>query len=99
VLCSDGVPVELRDSEIAHILQESANPQQAAQQLVDGALKKGGRDNTSAVVVQHQGPPSKGLMASLTRIDTAVIGWIAALAGVALAAAVLIIAWRLHAGH
>ena len=99
VLCSDGVPVELRDSEIAHILESSISPQQAAQQLVDGALKKGGRDNTSAVVVQHEGPPSKGLMASLTRIDPAVIGWIAALAGVALAAAVFIIAWRLHGGH
>ena len=99
VLCSDGVPVELRDSEIAHILESSASPQQAAQQLVDGALQKGGRDNTSAVVVQHEGRPSKSLMASLSRIDTAVIGWIAALAGVVLAAAVLIIAWRLHAGH
>ena len=99
VLCSDGVPVELRDSEIAHILQGSTSPQQAAQQLVDGALKKGGRDNTSAVVVQHEGPPSKGLMASLTRLDTAVLAWIAALAGVVLAAAVVIIAWRLHAGH
>jgi hypothetical protein len=38
-------------------------------------------------------------MASLTRLDTAVIGWIAALAGVVLAAAVLIVAWRLRAGH
>jgi len=99
MLCSDGVPVELRDSEIAHILQRSASPQQAAQQLVDGALKKGGRDNTSVVVVQHEGAPSKGLMASLTRVDTAVIGWIAALAGVVLAAAVVIVAWRLHAGR
>jgi PPM family protein phosphatase len=99
VLCSDGVPVELRDGEIAHILQASANPQQAAQQLVDGALKKGGRDNTSAVVVQHEGPPSTGLLASLSRIDTVVIGWIAALAGVVLAAAVVIVAWRLHGGR
>ena len=99
LLCSDGVPVELRDSEIAHILGESANLQQAAQQLLDGVLKKGGRDNTSVVIVQHEGPPSKGLLSSLARIDTAVIGWIAALAGFVLAAAVLIIAWRLHAGR
>jgi PPM family protein phosphatase len=99
VLCSDGVPVELRDPEIANILQACDDPQQAAQQLLDGALAKGGRDNTSVIVVQHGGRPGAGILARFTRLDTGVVGWIAALVGVALAAAVAILVWRLHAGR
>lgn len=99
MLCSDGVPVELRDSEIAHILAASTNPRQAAQQLLDGALKKGGRDNTSVVVVQHDARPLSRFVGRLTRLDSAVVAWVAALAGVVLAAAVFIIAWQLHHGR
>jgi PPM family protein phosphatase len=99
VLCSDGVPVELRDSEIANILQSAADPQQAAQQVLDAVLAKGGRDNTSVVVVQHDGQPKVGLIGRLARLDSAVVGWIAALAGVVLAAGVAVLVWRLHAGH
>jgi serine/threonine protein phosphatase PrpC len=99
MLCSDGVPLELRDGEIAYILQSSATPQQAAQQLLDGALAKGGRDNTSVIVVQHGTRPVGGLKARLTRLDSAVVGWIAALAGVLLAAAVVVVAWHIRAGR
>jgi PPM family protein phosphatase len=99
MLCSDGIPLELRDGEIAYILQSSATPQQAAQQLLDGALAKGGRDNTSVIVVQHGTRPLGGLKARLTRLDSAVVGWIAALAGVLLAAAVVVVAWRIRAGR
>ncbi len=99
VLCSDGVPVELRDDEIAYILEGSVTPQQAAQQLLNGALEKGGRDNTSVVIVQHGDPPRRGIGARLTRLDSTAIGWIAALAGVVLAAAVAIVAWRLRTGR
>jgi serine/threonine protein phosphatase PrpC len=99
ILCSDGLPLELRDGEIAYILQSSSNPQQAAQTLLDAALAKGGRDNTSVIVVQHGIRPAGGLKARLTRLDSAVVGWIAALAGVLLAAVVVVIAWRLRAGR
>jgi serine/threonine protein phosphatase PrpC len=99
VLCSDGVPVELRDREIANILQSSVDPQQAAQQLLNGALEKGGRDNTSVVVVQHDGRPRIGIATRITKLDTVFVGWIAALIGIVLAAAVAIVVWRLHAGN
>lgn len=99
ILCSDGLPLELRDGEIAYILQSSANPQQAAQKLLEAALAKGGRDNTSVIVVQHGVRPAGGLRVRLARLDSAVVGWIAALAGVLLAAAVVVIAWRLRAGR
>jgi serine/threonine protein phosphatase PrpC len=99
ILCSDGVPVELRDGEIAYILQSSANPQQAAQRILDGALSKGGRDNTSVIVVQHGSRSAGGLQSRLTRLDGAAVGWIAALAGIVLAAAVVVIAWRLRVGR
>ena len=96
MLCSDGLPVELRDSEIAHILEASSTPQQAAQGLLQVALQKGGRDNTSVVVVQHDGRPFGRFIARLTRLEGAKLLWIAALTGVVLAATVLVIAWRLH---
>jgi protein phosphatase len=99
MLCSDGVPVELRDTEIAHILRTSVSPQQAAQQLLDAVLKKGGRDNTSVVVVQHDGKPVGRWLARLAKLDGTAVVWIATLAGIVLAAAVAVVAWRLHLHH
>jgi protein phosphatase len=99
MLCSDGVPVELRDKEIAHILETSTSPQQAAQQLLDAALQKGGRDNTSVVVVQHDGRPVGRWLARLAKLDSTAVVWIAALSGIVLAAAVAVIAWRFHLHH
>jgi protein phosphatase len=94
MLCSDGVPVELRDAEVAQILETSASPQQAAQQLLDAVLHKGGRDNTSVVVVQHDGRAVGRWLARLAKLDSPVVVWIAVLAGIVLAAAVAVIAWR-----
>ena len=99
MLCSDGIPVELRDDEIAVILRASADPQEAVQRLVDATLKKGGRDNTSVEIVQHGGRPRRRLMGRLAKLDSTVVGWIAALAGVILAAAVVVLAWHLKAGR
>jgi serine/threonine protein phosphatase PrpC len=98
ILCSDGIPVELRDSEMASILQSSENPQQAARQLLDGALNKGGRDNASVVVVQYTGKPAAGWVGKLAQLDNAAVGWISVAAGVMLAAVLAIVLWllRLH---
>jgi PPM family protein phosphatase len=112
LLCSDGLPVELRDMEIAAILESSASPDQAAQQLLDGALGRGGRDNTSVIVIQPKGAPGHGLLSQLralarpggwrlngsrlSNLDGAIVGWIGALFGVLLAAAVGIVAWYLR---
>ena len=51
LLCSDGLPRELRDEHIASLLRRLADPQEAARELVDEAKRRGGNDNITAVVV------------------------------------------------
>ena len=51
VVCSDGLSNELDDAEIARIALEHADPQAAADELVAAAVRAGGRDNVSVVVV------------------------------------------------
>ena len=51
VICSDGLSGELDDREIMLIARKYADPQIAADQLVAGAVRAGGRDNVSVVVV------------------------------------------------
>ena len=51
LLCSDGLPRELRDEQIASLLRRFADPQEAAKELVDEAKRRGGNDNITAVVV------------------------------------------------
>ncbi|MBC9955940.1 PP2C family serine/threonine-protein phosphatase [Yimella sp. cx-51] len=49
--CSDGLHGEVEDAEIARVLRGAADPQSAAQRLVDSALEAGGRDNVTVIVV------------------------------------------------
>ena len=51
LLCSDGLPRELSDEEIASLLQRVADPDEAAHQLVEEAKRQGGNDNITVVVV------------------------------------------------
>jgi PPM family protein phosphatase len=51
VVCSDGLSGELADREIMLIARKYADPQIAADQLVSAAVRAGGRDNVSVVVV------------------------------------------------
>ena len=51
VLCSDGLVDEVDDREIADVLAVHASPQAASEALVDVALRHGGRDNVTVVVV------------------------------------------------
>jgi protein phosphatase len=53
LLCSDGLTNEVSEQEIAGALL-SGNCQQASNTLIDLALKRGGRDNVSAVVVRAE---------------------------------------------
>jgi PPM family protein phosphatase len=53
LLCSDGLTLELPEPEIADVLRAMASPQQAASALVGRAVRRGARDNVSAVVVEH----------------------------------------------
>ena len=51
LLCSDGLTTELPDDEIADALAAEPEPQAAAGELVARALRAGGRDNVTVVVV------------------------------------------------
>lgn len=51
VVCSDGLSNELDDPEIMLLVRKYADPQIAADQLVGAAVRAGGRDNVSVVVV------------------------------------------------
>jgi PPM family protein phosphatase len=51
VICSDGLSNELDDREIMLVTREHADPQVAADELVAAAVRAGGRDNVSVVVV------------------------------------------------
>ena len=51
VVCSDGLSNELDDAEILRVAGEHDDPQVAAEELVAAAVRAGGRDNVSVVVV------------------------------------------------
>ena len=51
LVCSDGLNGELSDEQIADILAAEADPQAAVDELIQAALRSGGRDNVTAIVV------------------------------------------------
>jgi protein phosphatase len=55
VLCSDGVTEMIGDDEVAAILADATDPRDAADRLVEAAVRAGGRDNATAVVVDVMG--------------------------------------------
>ncbi|HEV2638067.1 MAG TPA: protein phosphatase 2C domain-containing protein [Actinocrinis sp.] len=67
LICSDGLPLELADSQIAHVLREQPDAGAAARLLVSLAVEAGGRDNVSAVVVDalqiEESDPGPGIAA------------------------------------
>jgi PPM family protein phosphatase len=54
VLCSDGLTNEVGSDEMAAILREVDDPEEAAHRLVDAANENGGADNVTVVVVDVQ---------------------------------------------
>ena len=50
LLCTDGLNGELRDSRIAALLAQET-PEAAADHLIAAALKHGGNDNVTVIVV------------------------------------------------
>ena len=54
LLCSDGLTDMLSDDEIGALLQESGTPEESVELLVHEALKQGGCDNTTVIVVTVQ---------------------------------------------
>jgi serine/threonine protein phosphatase PrpC len=51
LLCSDGLPREVSDAQIASSLRRLADPDEAAKELVSEARARGGNDNITVVVV------------------------------------------------
>jgi PPM family protein phosphatase len=58
LLCSDGLTRELSDAQIAGVLGDAEDAQDAADRLVDLANQAGGEDNITAVVVRHAAKPA-----------------------------------------
>jgi serine/threonine protein phosphatase PrpC len=58
LLCSDGLTRELSRAQIAAILADAEDAQEAAGLLVDLANQAGGEDNITAIVVRHSAKPS-----------------------------------------
>ena len=54
LLCSDGLSNEVEADEMAAVLRTVADPQDAAQRLVDVANEHGGADNITVVIVDVQ---------------------------------------------
>lgn len=51
LLCSDGLSGEVSDQQIVDILTTINNPQDAADALIQAALRSGGRDNVTVIVI------------------------------------------------
>jgi serine/threonine protein phosphatase PrpC len=57
LLCSDGLTRELSDAQIAAALGEHRDPQHAADALVDLAIRAGGGDNVTVIVLRVSAKP------------------------------------------
>ncbi len=64
LLCSDGLTDEVHDQEIARILLDRPDPQDAALALQEAALAAGGRDNVTVLVVEAVELPKPAAPAS-----------------------------------
>jgi serine/threonine protein phosphatase PrpC len=80
LLCSDGLPREVGDDLIASLLQRFADPQEAAKELVDEAMRRGGNDNITVVVVdvvEEDGafpPPDRDATTALAATEAEAVG-------------------------
>lgn len=52
LLCSDGLTEEVQDQKLEEIFALNLDPDATANMLIEEALKNGGRDNVSVIVVQ-----------------------------------------------
>ena len=54
ILCSDGLTDEVGDDEMAEILRHDCSDQEIADTLIEAALRNGGHDNVTVIVVSMQ---------------------------------------------
>ncbi|GAA3289454.1 PP2C family protein-serine/threonine phosphatase [Arthrobacter citreus] len=55
LVCSDGLTGEVSDGQLQQMLTSIANPQDACASMVEAALRSGGRDNVTVLVVDVEG--------------------------------------------
>jgi serine/threonine protein phosphatase PrpC len=67
LLCSDGLTRELSDPQIAAVLRETVDGQEAAAHLIDLAKRAGGGDNVT-VIVLRRAPKPGGKFARISRV-------------------------------
>jgi PPM family protein phosphatase len=91
ILCSDGLPVELYDSQMARTLAAHSTPAPAAEALFQAAMQHGGRDNISILVIPYDGPSASGTGNLLTASKILIFKWTALLAGMILAVAIALL--------
>jgi protein phosphatase len=69
VLCSDGITGMVDDDAIRDILLDVPDPRDAADALVAAALRGGGRDNATVIVVDVVGSSSTSYDAERQRLS------------------------------
>lgn len=79
LLCSDGLTEELSDEEILEHLEAGLDMHATVDALVDAALRAGGRDNITVVMVRGAGG-GRGVPKTLRLLAAAALGLAAALA-------------------
>ena len=64
LICSDGLNGELDDEQMYRILSTVGNPQDAVDALIQAALRNGGRDNVTVVVVDAKNVHGEDVVAT-----------------------------------
>jgi len=56
LICTDGLTEMVSEKTITHVLADGEKPHEVCQELIDEALKAGGRDNVTVVFARYQFP-------------------------------------------
>lgn len=66
LVCSDGLTGEVSDGQLQQILASVTNPQDACASMVQAALRSGGRDNITVLVIDVEGSLEDNVPAAVT---------------------------------
>ncbi|MCC9198062.1 protein phosphatase 2C domain-containing protein [Arthrobacter sp. zg-Y820] len=66
LVCSDGLTGEVSDGQLQQILASVSNPQDACASMVQAALRSGGRDNITVLVIDVEGSVERSVPAAVT---------------------------------
>jgi serine/threonine protein phosphatase PrpC len=66
LVCSDGLTGEVSDGQLQQVLSSVANPQDACAAMVEAALRSGGRDNVTVLIIDVEGSITGSVPAAAT---------------------------------